>query len=276
MTTSPPRTNSHMSAIRSLRSVASSRSIASCPSRWPRSWRRCSPKWSSPRATNPMRSQCLTAKKNLRVLTAQAPNPGRSRRPLHRRRLPGADRRSRHHRPSIAWKVVTDRALLRCEWLDLVARVASRGRACSSNCIVMVKGRPSGRHRCRAAKPPRRGSHRGRKVGADGRRWSVRERRVLPLPRRPRRRRRSRLHRGDPAGRISPRPRGHRRRKRVRHGDGFHQRTPLQTLSLWSRTSEEVRSCSRRLAARVLTDALVANFRGSLLVFAAPGGAGAH
>ena len=89
---------------------------------------------------------------------------------------------------------------------------------------------------------------------------------------------------------------------------------------LWSQTSEEVRSCSLRLAARPLTgyslglsaasrcfgrklprkfapvrcawrrgrspdirwvfqqplDALVANFRGSSLLFAAPGGAAAH
>ncbi len=46
--------------------------------------------------------------------------------------------------------------------------------------------------------------------------------RLLPVPRRPRRRRRARHHRRDPAGRLEARRRGDRGRRRARAGDGVH------------------------------------------------------
>ena len=79
----------------------------------------------------------LTAKKNLRVLTATAPNPAL----LDIRSIDGGLLVQTVDRVTIdrqAWKVVTDRAPADSEWLDLVLawRVAAR---VLSNCIVMVK-----------------------------------------------------------------------------------------------------------------------------------------
>ena len=59
----------------------------------------------------------------------------------------------------------------------------------------------------------------------------LRERRLLPVPRRPRRGRRSGYRRGDPARRLGPRRRGHRRRRRTRHRHGLHRPTPLPPLN---------------------------------------------
>ena len=59
----------------------------------------------------------------------------------------------------------------------------------------------------------------------------VRQRRVLPVPRRPRRRGGRRDHGGDPARRQRPRRRGDRRRRRARHRHGLHRRAPLPPLN---------------------------------------------
>jgi phosphoribosylaminoimidazolecarboxamide formyltransferase/IMP cyclohydrolase len=79
----------------------------------------------------------LTAKKNLRVLTAEAPSPTE----LDIRSIDGGLLVQTVDRVTIdrqAWKVVTDRSPDESEWLDLVLawRVAAR---VLSNCIVMVK-----------------------------------------------------------------------------------------------------------------------------------------
>ena len=55
--------------------------------------------------------------------------------------------------------------------------------------------------------------------------------RVLPVPRRPRRRGRGRCDRRRAAGRVSARRRSHRRRRRTRAGDGVHRPTALPALS---------------------------------------------
>jgi phosphoribosylaminoimidazolecarboxamide formyltransferase/IMP cyclohydrolase len=79
----------------------------------------------------------LTAKKNLRVLTADAPSPA----VLDIRSIDGGLLVQTVDRVTIdrqSWKVVTDRAPDDSEWLDLLLawRVAAR---VLSNCIVMVK-----------------------------------------------------------------------------------------------------------------------------------------
>ena len=65
------------------------------------------------------------------------------------------------------------------------------------------QGSPGVRHRRRPAEPARLGPHRGRALRRPCGRWRVRERRVLPVPRRPRRCRSGRHRRGDPAGRSA-------------------------------------------------------------------------
>ena len=58
-----------------------------------------------------------------------------------------------------------------------------------------------------------------------------RERRVLPVPRRPRRGDRRRRDLRDPAGRLDARRRGDQRGRRARHRDGVDRRAPLQALN---------------------------------------------
>ncbi len=65
-------------------------------------------------------------------------------------------------------------------------------------------------------------------------------RRVLPVPRRPRRRGRRRRDRGRAARRLGARRRGHRRRRRARPRDGVHRQEALPALS---RSSESHRAC---------------------------------
>ena len=155
------------------------------------------------------------SKKNLRVLEA-AP---RRRCPTwtcaHRRRLPRADRRHASTIDRAAWTVVTDRAPTDQQWADLefAWRVVAR---VSRNSIVLVKdGQVVGigagqQNRGDAGRsPPRRPT-----VGPPG--GACASRRVLPVPRRPRRGRRRRRDRRDPAGRLDPRRRGDRRRQRAR------------------------------------------------------------
>ena len=67
--------------------------------------------------------------------------------------------------------------------------------------------------------------------GVAGQRLGGRLRRLLPLRRRPHRRRRSRRHRGHPARRLDPRRRSHRRRRRARPRDGLHRHAPLPALT---------------------------------------------
>ena len=56
-------------------------------------------------------------------------------------------------------------------------------------------------------------------------------RRVLPLPRRPRRDREGGRHRRHPAGRLGEGRGGHRRGRRAQAGDGLHRRAALPALT---------------------------------------------
>ena len=108
------------------------------------------------------------------------------------------------------------------------------------------EGRPGRRHRLPAsrtgatpaASPAEKADGR-----AAGRR--LRQRRLLPLPRRPRRRRRGRRRRGHPARRLDPRRRGHRRRRRARPRHGLHRRAPLPPLMTADRSLDGDRRVGR-------------------------------
>jgi phosphoribosylaminoimidazolecarboxamide formyltransferase/IMP cyclohydrolase len=87
--------------------------------------------------------------------------------------------------------------------------------------------RPDRRHRSRPDEPRRCSPFRSHEGRPAARRQRNRLRRLLPLPRRPRSRGRSRRHRRHPARRLGPRRRGHRRRQQTRHRHGFHRGTTL-------------------------------------------------
>ena len=129
---------------RSRPSVASSPSTGRCPSRWPRRWRRCSPRsWWRRRSTT-RRWPCSAAKKNLRLLAA--PPPGIE--PLDVRTIDGGllvqepdrvslDRRAvagRHQGGADADRVGRPR-----RWRGRCARRCRRTPSCSSR-----TARPSG------------------------------------------------------------------------------------------------------------------------------------
>ena len=221
------------SATRCRRSAASSPSTARCrvtPGRG--AWRRCSPRSSSPRRYDAGRARgAVGRRKNLRVL--EAPPPGAE--PLDLRQIDGG------FLVQEADRFVADR-------VDVAGRHQGARRPTSSgatsswpggscahvksNAIVLVAGRPGRRHRRRPAEPRRRRrASPAEKAAGRAKGGRVRQRRVLPVPRRPRRRRRGRRRRRHPARRLDARRRGHRRRRRARHGHGLHRRAPLPALS---------------------------------------------
>jgi phosphoribosylaminoimidazolecarboxamide formyltransferase/IMP cyclohydrolase len=96
------------------------------------------------------------------------------------------------------------------------------------------QGKPHDRRRRRADEPgvfraDRR--HQGARCQPAGGRLGDGQRCVLPVPRRHRRRRRSRDQGRDPAGRFDARCRSDRRRRRTRPGDGVHRHPPLPPLT---------------------------------------------
>ncbi len=129
-----------------------------------------------------------------------------------------------------AWRVVTKVAPTEEQWADLeLAWIVCA--AVSSNAIVLV-----GDQRAvgiGAGQQNRVDSARIAATRAAGRaaRGSVRERCVLPVPRRPRRRRGRRCCRCHPARRVGPGRRGDRRCRRARPGHGLHRRAPLPPLT---------------------------------------------
>ena len=96
------------------------------------------------------------------------------------------------------------------------------------------QGRPGRRHRRRPAEPGRRGTDRRREGRRSGRRRGLRQRRVLPVPRRPRRRRRRRRARpwSSPAARSAT----------TRSSP-----PPTSTASPWSSPASATSATERRL-----------------------------
>ncbi len=101
----------------------------------------------------------------------------------------------------------------------------------------LLRRRHDGRRRRRPDEPARLGAHRrdqgrGRRPLAQG--LGGGERRLLPVPRRPRRDHRRRRELRHPARRLDARRRGHRRRERARRRDGLHRRAPFPALGATS------------------------------------------
>ena len=217
------------SATRCRPSAASSPSTGPCPRRWPRRWPRCSPRWSSPRRTRPTRSRCSRPRRTCGCSRPRPPGPAALDAAHHRRRATWCRPPTRSPSTASAWKVVTKVGPTEDEWRDLelawqvVAQV-------TSNTIVLVKDGQAVGIGC--GQQNRRDAGRIAAEKADGRaaRRRVRHRRLLPVPRRPRRRDRGRRHRRRPARRLDPRRRGHRRRRRARPRHGLHRRAPLPPL----------------------------------------------
>ncbi len=144
----------------------------------------------------------LTAKKNLRVVSATAPGA----RALDVRSIDGGVLVQQSDVVSLdrsAWRVVTKVAPTEEQWGDLeLAWIVCA--AVSSNAIVLVGDQQRRGHRRRPAEPGRLGAHRRdpSRRACGGRR--VCERRVLPVPRRARRGRGGRRRRRHPAGRVGP------------------------------------------------------------------------
>ena len=172
----------------------------------------------------------LTAKTKLRVLGA-AP-PGRP--ALDVRTVDGGllvqtgdpveiDRSS--------WWVVTSVEPTPEQWDDLVLAWTVCA-AVSSNAIVYARGGQT--VGIGAGQQNRLDSARIAAFRADGRAvgGGVRQRRLLPVPRRSRRGSRRRRTRRDPARGERPRRRGDRRRRRARHCHGLHRPTPFPALSI--------------------------------------------
>ena len=127
------------------------------------------------------------------------------------------------------WRVVTERQPTEAELAD--AELAWR--VCGwvkSNAIVLAKDGVGLGHRRRPAEPGRvrrAGRGQGRRPGR-GRR--LRQRRLLPVPRRHRGRRRRRRGRDHPARRVGERRREHRQGRRAGRGHGLHRRAALPAL----------------------------------------------
>ena len=105
-----------------------------------------------------------------------------------------------------AWQVVTDRAAhARAVGRPRVRMAGVRRRQQQRDRVR--EGRSRLRHRRRPAEPARQRPHRRRPVSRPRRRWGVRQRCVLPVPRRPRRHRRCRHQGRHPARRQHARRR---------------------------------------------------------------------
>ena len=227
-------------------SAASSPPTARCPRRWPRRWRRCSPRWSWRRRSTTTRWPLLTAKKNLRVLAAPAAARGRARPAEHRRRAAGAGGRSRRPRPHVRGGSSRRSQPDDEQWSDLefawqvCAAVSSQRDRARSRIVRRSASAPVSRTgSTRPASPAAKAA--GRAAGG-----SLRQRRLLPVPRRARRRRGGRDRGRDPAGRQRARRRGDRGRRRARHRHGLHRRAPLPTLSLSPSSLASVGSLAAR------------------------------
>ena len=179
---------------------------------WPRRSRRSSPRSSSPPATRPTPSSCC------REEEPAGPRPPR--RPWCRPSTSVRSRAASSCRPPTGrrWTAASGRS----------PRTAPRPRTSGATSSWpggsrrghverhrAGQGRAGRRHRCRPAEPSRRRADRRREGRRPGRGRGLRVGRVLPVPRRPRRRGRGRRHRGHPARRLDPRRRGHRRRQRA-------------------------------------------------------------
>ena len=172
--------------------------------------------------------EVLTAKANLRVLTAAA--PGRTEWDV--RSIDGGllvQQPDRVDQSRDDWWVVTTAQPTDGQWHDLEFAWTVCA-AVSSNAIVFAKdaqafgigaGQQNRVDSARIAADPGRRPGRGR---------GLRQRRLLPVPRRARRRRRRRHQRLHPARRQRPGRRRHRRRRRARPGHGLHRPTPLPAL----------------------------------------------
>ena len=164
----------------------------------------------------------LRAKKNLRVLAANPPSPL----PFDVRPIDGGllvqqpdpvDGRSGD------WRVVTDRSRPPSSGPTSSSPGRSARRSTATRSCTRKDRQAFG---IGAGQQNRLDSAR---IAADGR-WpgggrGVRERRVLPVPRRARRGRGRRDRGRDPAGRLRPRRRGDRGRGRTRHRHGVHRRS---------------------------------------------------
>ena len=100
-------------------------------------------------------------------------------------------------------------------------------------CHRVCAGRQDRGRRRRPDQPRGLDAHRrdqGRRRGTRGERLRDGLRRVLPVPRRPRRGGGTRRARRDPARRVAPRCGGHCRGRRARHRDGLHRHAALPAL----------------------------------------------
>ena len=229
-TTSPRPTSGPTSATRSPRSAASSPSTG-------RSTLAMADALAAGVHRGGGRARLRTRRVGPAAAEEEPPHPrGRpARRPRpdpahHRRRLPGADGRRRQHRPlAVAGRhrggphrgaVARD---LELAW-QVVAKV-------TSNSIVLVKDRMAVGIGCGQQNRRRRRGAGAREGRRTCRRRRLRQRRLLPVRRRPRRGHRGRRRGRRRAGRLHPRRRGHRRRRRRRPRHGLHRRAPLPPLT---------------------------------------------
>ena len=175
------------SATSARRSVASSRSTA-------RSTTPPSSAWSRPPQADVVIAPGLRAPASIEALTAEAQEhpaargaapPDADRAPVRQitRRLPRAGRRTTSRAARDDWRVVTKRAPTEAEWADaeLAWRVVRLGEVERDRAR---EGRRAVGHRRRSAEPGRVGRDRGDEGRRPGRGRRVRERRLLPVPRR--------------------------------------------------------------------------------------------
>ena len=174
--------------------------------------------------------EILAVKKNLRVMSANAASPL----PFDVRPVDGGllvQQPDPVAGRSDAWRVVTATQPSDDQWADLefAWQVCA---AVSSNAIVYAKDLQA--FGIGAGQQNRLDSARiaAERSAGRGRRWRLRERRLLPVPRRPRRGRGGRDRGGDPARWVGPRRRGDRCRRRTRHRHGLHRPAPLPPLNV--------------------------------------------
>ena len=127
------------------------------------------------------------------------------------------------------WRVVTARVPTGAERADAVFawRVCAHT---SSNAVVLARDGTAwgiGAGQQNRVEAGKLAAAQGRWPGS-GRR--LRQRRLLPVPRRHPRRRRRRCRGSGPARRLDPRRRGDRGRRRAQHGHGLHRRAPVPPL----------------------------------------------
>ena len=171
----------------------------------------------------------LTEKKNLRVLTGPQPYGAA----LDIRSIDGGllvQEVDTVNLDVTTWRVVTTAVADRRAVGRPAVRLAGlRGRQQQRH--RLCQGLSGVRDRRRPTEPSRLGAHRRRTGRRPGSGRGVRQRCVLPVPRRSRRRRGSRHTRRHPTRRQRSRRRDDRRSRRARHRDGVHRRAPLPPLT---------------------------------------------